>query len=386
MREVSWDEAFLLATSTFAPLGVERVAISKSVGRVTAVDLYSLCDLPAFTTSSMDGWAVSGTAPWLIVGEVATGKRSSRVLSTGECMRIGTGGVIPEGCTSVLPWEEAKEESNQIHGQSIDGANFRPAALESRTGDLLCEAGTLLKPAMVGLLAATGHDEIAVRNKPRVGIFFLGDELLHTGVPNDGSIRDALGPQLPSLIESYGTIVEVATFVVDNLTALHSAISGALSKVDVIFTTGGTADGAQDFIRPVIEKLNSELIVDCVRVRPGYHILVSKLSEGDRKIPFVALPGNPQSALAALSSFGRPLIYSLLGRRQELLKSIELTTEITTAKDFSRILPGNLNGNLFAPTGYLNSAMLRGVASAEGFALVEPGINAVGTKARWIAL
>ena len=168
--------------------------------------------------------------------------------------------------------------------------------------------------------------------------------------------------------------------------SLHTAISRVMSKVDVIFTTGGTADGAQDFIRPVIEKLNAELIVDCVRVRPGYHILVSKLSDGDREIPFVALPGNPQSALAALSSFGRPLVYSLLGRKQEQLKTIELTTEVATAKDFCRMLPGNLNGNLFTPTGYLNSAMLRGVATAEGFALVEPGFNEVGAKARWISL
>jgi len=386
MREVSWDEAFTLTTSAFTPLGVEQIAISKSVGRIAAVDLYSLCDLPAFTTSSMDGWAVSGVGPWLVVGEVATGKRNTRFLSSGECMRIGTGGVIPDGCTSVLPWEDVIQESNRIYGEAVDGANFRPAALESSTGDLLCEAGTLLKPAMVGLLAATGHDHIAVRVKPRVGIFFLGDELLHTGVPRDGSIRDALGPQLPSLIESYGTRIEVATFVVDNLTALHSAITGVLGKVDVIFTTGGTADGAQDFIRPVIAQLSADLIVDCVRVRPGYHILVSKLSEGDRKIPFVALPGNPQSALVAFSSFGRPLLYSLLGRKQEELKAIELTTEVTTAKDFSRILPGNLHGNLFTPTGYLNSAMLRGVASAEGFALIEPGVNPVGSTARWIPL
>lgn len=386
MREVSWDEAFSLTISTFTALGVEQTPISESVGRVTAVDFYALCDLPAFTTSSMDGWAVSGVGPWSVVGEVATGKRSSRFLSSGECMRIGTGGVIPDGCTSVLPWEDANEELDQIHGEAVDGANFRPAALESLTGDLLCEAGTLLKPAMVGLLAATGHDKIVVRVKPRVGIFFLGDELLHTGVPTEGAIRDALGPQLPSLIEGYGTRVEIATFVIDNLMSLHTAISRVMSKVDVIFTTGGTADGAQDFIRPVIEKLNAELIVDCVRVRPGYHILVSKLSDGDREIPFVALPGNPQSALAALSSFGRPLVYSLLGRKQEQLKTIELTTEVATAKDFSRMLPGNLNGNLFTPTGYLNSAMLRGVATAEGFALVEPGFNEVGAKARWISL
>jgi len=386
MREGSWDEAHSISEKSFSRLGSEWVSISSAAGRIAARNLSSLCDLPAYTTSSMDGWAVSGTGPWQIVGEVATGRRSSRVLTIGECMRIGTGGVIPEGATAVLPWEQATQNNNYIIGETSDEANFRPAAAECKSGELLCKAGTLLKPAMVGLLAATGHDNIEVTLRPRAGIFFLGDELLHEGVPHDGAIRDALGPQLPSLINSYGAVVEVASFVLDDLETLHTSLTSALDSLDIIFTTGGTADGAQDFIRPVIEQLNAEILIDCVRVRPGYHILISKVLHADREIPFVALPGNPQSALAALCSLGRTVLYSLEGRDEPEFKRINLTSEIVTATNFSRLLPGNLDGDNFTPTGYLNSAMLRGVASAAGFALVEPGINAIGEIARWIDL
>ena len=156
MREGSFDEAFAIASQSFSALGAESVAISSSVGRITAEDLFSLCDLPAYATSSMDGWAVSGAAPWKKVGVVSTGKRSSYALKSGECMRIGTGGVIPEGCTSILPWEDAAESGDEVSGEALEGANFRPAALESKRGDLLIPAGEKLKPAMVGLLALWG--------------------------------------------------------------------------------------------------------------------------------------------------------------------------------------------------------------------------------------
>ena len=386
MREGSFDEAFAIASQSFSALGAESVAISSSVGRITAEDLFSLCDLPAYATSSMDGWAVSGAAPWKKVGVVSTGKRSSYALKSGECMRIGTGGVIPEGCTSILPWEDAAESGDEVSGEALEGANFRPAALESKRGDLLIPAGEKLKPAMVGLLAATGHDQIRVRKLPRVAIFFLGDELLHEGVPFDGGIRDALGPQLPSLISSYGSEMVSSAFVLDDLDTLHGEVSGALANVDIIFTTGGTADGAQDFIRPLLERMKAKYLVDCVRMRPGYHILISEINVGDRKVALVALPGNPQSALAALTSLGRVVLFSIAGRNHERLKTVQLSEPIKTAANFSRLLPGNLDGNIFTSTQYLNSAMLRGVASADGFALVQPGEHAAGTDVRWISL
>lgn len=125
-------------------------------------------------------------------------------------------------------------------------------------------------------------------------------------------------------------------------------------------------------------------MIDCVKVRPGYHVLLAKVSHAGRAIPFLALPGNPQSALAALYSFGKPLISTLLGASDFDITEVELSSSLNTPAGFSRLVPGRLNGKEFTQTEYLGSAMLRGVAHAQGFALISPGVNPAGSNARWI--
>jgi molybdopterin molybdotransferase len=380
MREGSWDESFSLAKSTFSLMESESVPLKEGVDRVLANEIYSLCDLPAFATSSMDGWAVSGVSPWSVVGEVATGKTPQIAIANSQCMKISTGGVIPIGATSVIPWEQAQDHGQEVHGEISIGENIRPAGTECESGDLLFSAGTTLTPPMVGLLAATGHDQIEVMKKPRVGIFFLGDELLHAGVPEEGSIRDALGPVLPAMVQKCGAEIVTSGFVKDVLSLLISSIAGVLDVVDVIITTGGTADGPRDFVRPAIAHLSGRYVVDCVKVRPGYHILIAEIYHDGRKIPFIALPGNPQSAIAAFTSLGRPLIHSMLGMKIRDPAGVEIQEIFKTQDGFSRLVPGNIDGKTFTSSGYLGSAMLRGVSAASGFALVAPG----GKTARWL--
>lgn len=380
MREGSWDESFSLAKSTFSLMESESVPLKEGVDRVLANEIYSLCDLPAFATSSMDGWAVSGVSPWSVVGEVATGNTPQIAIANSQCMKISTGGVIPVGATSVIPWEQAQDHGQEVHGEISIGENIRPAGTECESGDLLFSAGTTLTPPMVGLLAATGHDQIEVMKKPRVGIFFLGDELLHAGVPEEGSIRDALGPVLPAMVQKCGAEIATSGFVKDVLSLLISSIAGVLDVVDVIITTGGTADGPRDFVRPAIAHLSGRYVVDCVKVRPGYHILIAEIYHDGRKIPFIALPGNPQSAIAAFTSLGRPLIHSMLGMKIRDPAGVEIQEIFKTQDGFSRLVPGNIDGKTFTSSGYLGSAMLRGVSAASGFALVAPG----GKTARWL--
>jgi molybdopterin molybdotransferase len=382
MREAQWDQARELASSTFAPLQKERVALKESCERVLAEDVRALCDLPAYATSSMDGWAINGASPWKIIGEVNTGKAPIAVLGRSECMKISTGGVLPTGATAVIPWESATEESGQVLGEIQLGENIRPAGAECIKGDLLFVAGVRLAPPMMGLLAATGHDQIDVYKKIRVAIFYLGDELLHVGVPQDGSIRDALGPVLPSMLERSGAEVVTARFVKDDLEILKADISKVLDDADLIMTTGGTADGPKDFVKPAIAHLHGSYVIDCVKVRPGYHVLIAAIRNGDRSIPFIALPGNPQSAIAAFTSFAKPVISSMLGLAMPDVTTIELQENFKTQEGFSRLVPGNLDGKVFTPTGYLGSAMLRGLSSASGFALISPG----GESARWLSL
>lgn len=384
MREGTWDQALSIASQSFPRLDSHTVSLADAIDRYLAEDTLSLCDLPAFETSSIDGWAVSGSGPWKLIGEVATGKTSAQVLHYGQCLAIATGGVIPLGTTSVIPWEDAIEKDGHISGEIEIGANIRPAGLESKRGDVLVTAGTRITPPMTGLFAAAGHDSINVIAQPRVAIFFLGDELIHAGVPVGGAIRDALGPQLPAVLTRMGSTISSAQFVKDDLNTLNGEIAKVLDFVDLIITTGGTADGPRDYVKPALKNLDAAMIIDCVKVRPGYHVLLSRVSHNARDIAFLALPGNPQSALAALYSFGNPLIKSFLGTSQEQLVEVELTTALTTSDGFSRLVPGNINGKLFTPAEYLGSAMLRGVAHSQGFALINPGENPAGASARWI--
>ncbi len=385
MREGSWDQALAVASQSFSSLKPQKVSLSDAIDRYLAEDVISLCQLPAFETSSMDGWAVSGDSPWKLIGEVATGKTSTQALHYGHCLAIATGGVIPKGTTAVIPWEKATENGGYISGEIEEGANIRPAGMESKNGDVLVSAGTRVNAPMAGLFAATGHDSIDVIEKPRVAIFFLGDELIHSGVPADGAIRDALGPQLPAILSKMGAIISSAQFVKDDLEVFNREISKVLDFVDLIITTGGTADGPRDYVKPALENLGATMLIDCVKVRPGYHVLLARVTHSGRDIAFLALPGNPQSALAALYSFGNPLIKTFLGATQEKLEVIELTSSLTTPEGFSRLVPGTRDGKVFTPTAYLGSAMLRGVAQAQGFALINPGINPSGSTARWIS-
>lgn len=389
MREASWDQARELARSLFPTLPSQSVAIAEAVGRTLAEDMYSLCDLPAFETSSMDGWAVGGSGPWRVIGDVQMGKAPTEIIVAGECMRISTGGVVPRGAEAVIPWEKVTQTDSLIAGTIEAGANIRPAGAECKEGDLLFASGTRLTPPMVGLLAATGHDRISVSAKPKVAIFFLGDELIHQGVPRDGAIRDALGPQIPGHLELLGCEVISRTFVKDELDSLVSEIHSALGSVDLIVTTGGTADSPRDFVKPAIAALGGVLELDCARVRPGYHILIAALpvveAGSDKKLPLIALPGNPQSAIAALTSFGKPLIDSLLGAELIALNEITLEQSFKTQPDFARLIPGTLTEDRFTPTQYLGSAMLRGVAAAHGFAVISSEGES-SQSARWLAL
>ncbi len=384
MREGTWDEALAIASQSFSHLESQTVSLSDAIDRFLAKDALSLCDLPAFETSSMDGWAVSGEGPWKLIGEVTTGKASTQIIHYGQSLAIATGGVIPQGTTSVIPWEKATEKDEEISGEIEEGANIRPAGMESKIGDVLVTAGARVTPPMAGLFAATGHDSIEVIKKPRVAIFFLGDELIHSGVPVDGAIRDALGPQLPAVLESMGATISSAQFVKDDLNVLNQEIANVLNTVDLVITTGGTADGPRDYVKPALNNLGAKMLIDCVKVRPGYHVLMARVTHSGRDIAFLALPGNPQSALAALYSFGKPLINSFLGASQEKLAEVELSSSLTTPESFSRLVPGTCDGNVFTPTAYLGSAMLRGVAHAQGFALINPGVNPISSPARWI--
>ena len=383
--EGTWDEARTISEITFKKLNSEKIPIHLAVDRVLSENLLSLTQVPAFRTSAMDGWIISGEGPWKIVGEIVTGTEHKNILKSGETLRIATGGVVPEGGQAVIPWEKAKAENEFIFGNIKIGDHIREAGAECGIGEVLLNAGEKINPFHLGLFAASGIDEIEVVLKPKIVIFIIGDELLEQGIPKEGQIRDSLGIQLPSFLFKHGSEVIHTYFVKDDLNYLFDTVKNEVNNCDLIITTGGTADGPRDFIKPMIEKFNGKNLIDRVRVRPGYHILINILTnQKGNNIPIISLPGNPQSAIAALTSFGLPIIYSLAGKNNEKAIFTKMGVDMETPEGFSRQVPGNVIDGEFMPAKYLGSAMLRGLANSAGFAILQPGLNKKGTMVRWL--
>lgn len=390
-RELAWDEARLRAYKTFSALPKELVSLADSVGRVSAQDALALFDLPLYETSAMDGWVVRGEEPWNIIGDITAGVVWNNGISDGQSIRIATGAVIPAGGEAVLRWEDALVEENLVRSryakEIILGQDIRPAGLECKKGEVLVKAGTRLTPVQVGLLAAAGFDEIYVSKKPRVAILLLGDELVLHGIPSDGLVRDSLGIQIPALIEQLGAEVVMQEYLEDELQILIKVLSAAVGEYDLIISTGGTADGPKDHIHNAISELAGKLIVDRIKVRPGHpQLLASIKSPTGEDIPLLGLPGNPQSAVAALMTLGMPVIYSLLGATLPELESFESNQELLTQEGFNRLVAGTLNSGKFHSARYLGSAMLRGLANSTGFAVLDEGETKIGELVRWLPL
>ena len=382
--EISVEEALAIINAEIKSLPGEIVALETAYSRVLAQNCVTQIDLPFYTTAAMDGWVVSGESPWQVIGEIKIGEISNTKLEVGQAMQITTGGVIPEGSEAVIPWEIAKLNDKTLTGVITKGANIRPSGAECRAGETIFSHGAWLNSAKIGLLAATGHDEIFVTRKPKVSVICLGNELIHKGLPASGAIRDSLGIHLPSLLESLGADCLSREFSPDEIGKVLSAFESGVEKSDLIITTGGTADSNSDLVYSMLDHFKAEYLFNRVKVRPSYHILLSKIKFEDREVLILSLPGNPQSALAAFTLFGIPVLSRMLAANKPKTEQIFLSESISTPKDFYRLVPGVIDSMKFKPAEHIGSAMLRGLANSSGFALVPPGSHAIGAEVTWL--
>lgn len=380
--EGSWDGARAIAQSTFKALKSESLPVAQCVNRTVAVDAKSLVDLPTYATSAMDGYAVSGPGPWTIIGEVKAGLPMKGPLASGQAVGIATGAVIPKGTFGIIRWESAQVEGRELKGEVVKDQDIRPPAHECKAGDVIVSKGSVLNPAMIGLLAAAGFDEVDVVTQPKVALVLLGDEIQHTGIPRDGLVRDALGPQLPGWLHAMGAQIISTQYISDQLDLVVAALKDACDKADIVITTGGTAQGPRDYLHGALDAIGAEILVDTVKVRPGHPMLLAR--KGD--VAILGLPGNPQSAIVALASLGQPVIASKLGQTHKKLAKAVTASELTAPQDFTRLIIGNLIDGQFHVAPYLGSAMLRGLAHSDGFAIVTKAVTGVGEQVRWLDL
>ncbi|MFD7289750.1 molybdopterin molybdotransferase MoeA [Streptomyces sp. NPDC059863] len=392
----SWEAARALAAGSAGPVPAARavsVPLDQAVGRALAEPLTALTDLPSFDTSAMDGWAVSGPGPWTVrpvqdsprkeatagdhgsqgAGDlgILAGQGPVAPLQDGTAVRIATGARIPADTTAVIRSEHAVTDSHgNLHAdrEVIHGQDIRPRGQECRTDDRLLPAGSVVTPAVLGLAAAAGYDELLTVPRPRVEVLVLGDELLTEGLPHDGLIRDALGPMLAPWLRTLGAEVIATRRIRDDAGALCRAITG--STADLVLTTGGTAAGPVDHVHPVLHKTGAELLVDGVAVRPGHPMLLARLQSGGH---LVGLPGNPLAAVSGLLTLAEPLLRALAGRAPRPSYRAPLRDAVQGHPYDTRLVPFVHQDEGLVPLHFNGPAMLRGIAAADGLVVVPPG-------------
>lgn len=367
----TWAQARQRAYDAALPLPPQSRPLTACAGTVLAAPLVARAALPPYDVAAMDGFAIAGPGPWRLVGELLAGATWERRLEEGTAVGIATGAAVPTGCTAVLQLERAQVRDGRVHGEVEAGRHVRRSGEECSVGEQLMEAGSPVTAAVLGLAGACGHDVLDVRPRPRVVGVVTGDELLLDGLPRDGRVRDALGPQLPLLVSAHGADLVDLVHLRDDGTLLCAAVEAAAAEV--VLVTGATSVGPADHLRPVLDALGAALLVDGVACRPGHPQLLARLPDG-RFV--VGLPGNPLAALVATVTVLAPLLARLGGRALPQQQAL-LAEGLRAAPASTRLVPVRLERLHAHPVRHTGSGMLRGAALADALAVVPPGPDLV---------
>ena len=303
----------------------ETVPTLEANGRVLASDQRSQIDVPSMDNTQMDGYAVraadcaSGTARLPVSQRIPAGHVGAP-LQPGTAARIFTGALIPLGADAVVMQEMCVAEKTadgelvQVNHAPEAGAWIRRAGEDIRAGSTILPAGSLLRAQELGLAASVGLATLPVLRRPRVAVFFTGDELAMPGEPlAPGAIYNSNRYLLRGLLQNLGCDMTDYGIVPDSLQATRDTLRAAAAGHDLIITSGGVSVGEEDHIKPAVEA-EGRLNMWQIAVKPGKPLAFGEVSrEGGGSAFFLGLPGNPVSSFVTFLLFVRPFIRRLAG-------------------------------------------------------------------------
>jgi molybdopterin molybdotransferase len=338
------DAQALIRKQVPLPRARQTVSLRESLGRVLAEDVISPINVPAHNNSAMDGWAVRSVdlraqdTPLLEIGSALAGVPFQGRVDAGQCVRITTGAVMPEGCDSVVVQEVVRQEAGpqvtepqalgQQHqpastriwvpaGQS-PGQNRRLAGEDLTAGKPALRAGERMGPAAIGLLASIGLTHVPVYPRLRVAILSTGDELCPPGEAlRPGQIYDSNRHTLWGLLQQLGCEVIDLGMVRDDPLLLEAALREAAASADAVITSGGVSVGEADFTKPMMRKLG-EVEFWTIAMRPGRPMAfgwIAARDKRDHRAMLFGLPGNPVAVMVTFHHFVRAALLRMMGCR-----------------------------------------------------------------------
>jgi molybdopterin molybdotransferase len=382
------EQALARIDDTVRPIeGFEKVAIRSTLGRTLAEDVHSPIDVPSHTNSAMDGYAVnsadlpaSGTAELKVIGTAYAGHPLEGRVDRGQCARIMTGAMMPEGADTVIMQEhvERKDDNITIDDRHKPGQNVRQAGEDLSVGQVVLQRGRHIIPADLGLLASLGVAEVRVMRRPRIAFFSTGDELRSIGEAlEEGQIYDSNRYTLYGMLTALGVEIMDMGVIPDDRGQIQQAFRYATENADAMITTGGVSVGEADFVKETLDQLG-EVNFWKIAMKPGRPLSFGQVG----KAFFFGLPGNPVSAMVTFYQFVQPALKRLMGQTDVTPVRIRVRCESKLKKrpgrmEYQRgILESAADGSLVVrSSGHQGSHVLSSMSTANCF-IVLPLENA----------
>ena len=373
-------------------------------GDVLAADVASPMPVPHYSSSAMDGYAVSGPGPWELLDAPAEGAQGRNIhrtggsLGHGQALPVLTGSLIPEGTTAVVRSEHSQVTSSTLSlspGRSVEpGADIRVAGEELAEGDTLLEAGTRITARHLALLSTCGVDTVRVLPELTVDLAFTGNEVITSGVPAPGEVRDAFSASFPALLTAAGAHIQRCDRLQDDPAEVQKWL--ASSTADMVIVTGGSGHSGQDFARTFITEQADTVLAHSVRCAPGHPTLLTTRTTSRGTQLIMGAPGNPLAAHVALHSFGLLAVLVASGQDFFPTQTCLIPNHFPPIrKDRIRLVPVALSSSgRDSRTGYptadpmtrTNSHMLSGYARADGLLVVPREGLTAGQLATYLPL
>lgn len=381
LNVVSMEEAIRITQGEFSSyeIGTERLNISDCLGRVLAQDILSEENIPPFDRSTVDGYAVLSSdtfgagesipAMLSLTGEILMGEEARDAVSSGECIKISTGGMLPKGADSVVMVEHTEQMIDKtclVFKAVSPYQNVVKKGDDVKIGQLVINKGTKITSKHIGILCALGITETQCVRKLKVGIISSGDEIVSVeeNVPL-GKIRDINSHFLASLMKENGYEAIEYGIVRDEFDKLYCALQKATDECDVVLISGGSSAGAKDMTAAVIDK-NGEVFFHGIAVKPGKPTIFGKVNG---KAVF-GLPGHPAAAYLIAKTIVMNLLHFCSRQENKLMTvSAEITESISSNHGREELIPVILKDGKAKPL-FFKSGLVSLLSSADGFTLI----------------
>jgi molybdopterin molybdotransferase len=388
--KVKTSEEVLEILKGFSHVGMETIPISEALNRILSSEIVCEEDMPGFSRSSMDGYAVrakdtfgaSDSLPAFLelAGEVIMGREPEGSVASGKAMRISTGGMIPDGADAVVMLEychAVDEKTIEVSRTVTPLENVIGKGDDFRKGAVIFKKGTVLRPQDIGLLAGLGMQNISVYKKPKVGIISTGDEVIPIDQkPGPGQVRDINSYTLSAFCLQAGAVPVNMGLCKDNFEEMRGKSAKVLEDCDTVWISGGSSVGSRDMTVKVLESFEGmELMVHGIAISPGKPTIIARI--GSKAV--FGLPGHVASAMVVAEIFLNPFLARLSGKvrtsgdvRQSLQAELERNVESASGRDdYIRVKLRKRDGKVYAEPVFGKSGLISTLVEADGLVKID---------------